>query len=122
MPNISEAPDLLVVDDIAYAGKSAGLLQGTNPRKGGAAHRRFRQWCNDTGCAFLGFLPMDDMDVDFQITDVDWEQLRNYSALRAVQTRDMGENYLIKVGENICEFTVDKKTIDDYMPSKIVVP
>ncbi len=121
LTQLSDPPDLLVVDDLAHAGKSTSLLGGSPARMAGNAQKRFRDWCNKIGCALIGGVLIDSQEPVFPAS-MEWEQLRTFTTLRAVGVTEIGENYRITVGRDAAFFTVEKATLDSYGTGNIIVP
>jgi hypothetical protein len=113
---LSEPVDLLVVDDLAWAGKSTSLIGGQAARKAGNAHKQFRKWANEVGCAIIGGV-LTEEQVPPAPTGTEWEQLRLFTTLRPVWVQENEENkdqYLLHVGRDLATFTVDKATMESY--------
>lgn len=120
-PQLSDPPDLLVVDDLAYAGKSTSLLGGSPARMAGNAQKRFRDWCNKIGCALVGGVLFDNQEL-VSPASMEWEQLRTFTTLRAVSVVATGDNYRITLGRDAAFFTVEKAVLDSYGTGNIIVP
>lgn len=118
---LSDPPDLLVVDDLPYAGQSAGLTVGSLARKAGAAHRRLRQWADKAGCGIVGAITSDEKIPPAPFGS-DWESLKNYSTLRPVSVEEVGEKYKIILGKDIATFWVEKSVLDGATGSKLILP
>ncbi len=121
LPQLTDPPDLLVVDDLAYAGESTSLLGGSPARMAGNSHRRFREWCNKTGCALLGAVLFDSKEALYP-GNVEWEQLRTFTTLRYVGVKEDGDFYHLTIGRDVSSCTVEKKILDSYGTSSIIVP
>lgn len=121
LSQLADPPDLLVVDDLAHAGKSTSLLGGSPARMAGNAQKRFRDWCNKIGCALVGGVLFGSQEA-VSPASMEWEQLRTFTTLRSVGVVEVGDNYRITLGRDAAFFTVEKAVLDSYGTGNILVP
>jgi hypothetical protein len=120
---VSDPVDLLIVDDLAWAGKSTSLIGGFEARKAGNAHKHFRSWAKVAGCAIIGGVLMDEK-IPPALTGAEWEQLRLFTTLRPVWVEEDEKDedkYLVHVGRDLATYTVDKGTLTSYEGSSLVL-
>lgn len=119
---LSALPDLLLIDDLAKAFTKA-YVGRPEPANAGDAIKVAGAWCKMGGCALVGMLPIDEMELP-DIRSGEYEQLRNFTYLRpvtVVKTED-GKQYHIRVGDFAASFKVNCDVVDAYTRTKIYLP
>lgn len=113
--------DLWIVDDLAHA-MTRGLSHGVHGRSSGDAHKQIRKSATDLGAALVAGVLLPTQELPNLAASSHWEQLRNYSTLRAVSVKEVDDNYKITVGNNLEILTVEKKLLDNYGGSTLILP
>ena len=118
---LSSRPDLLIVDDLAWA-YTLGFVGRPEAAVAGDAQRQLRKWCDQAGCALLGLVPFPDSATP-DVTAPEWEQLRTFTHLRPVRVEHADETkYRLVVGNDAAVFEVEKTTLDSYGHGSIILP
>lgn len=120
LKQLSDPIDLMVIDDLAHAGKSSGIIGGSKPRMAGNAQKRFRDWATKVGSAIVAAVPLDEKE-PISPAGIEWEQLRTFTTLRPVWVQEEGEKYKIIVGKDASFHFVNKEILDSYTGSSIIV-
>lgn len=114
--------DLWIVDDLAHARSKGSLIHGATGRQSGDAHKQLRKGATDLGAALVAGVLLPTQEIPNVAASSHWEQLRSYATLRAVVVEASGDNYKITVGNNLEIMTVEKKLLDNYGGSTLILP
>jgi hypothetical protein len=112
-------PDLLMIDDLAQC-YSASFVGRPAAANAGDANRMISKWCREHFCAVIGGLPQDEPGTP-DISGQEYEQLKQFTWLRALHVAQEGDHYHLSVA-NATEFRVPCDVIDAYRSSNIIVP
>lgn len=113
---LSAQPDMLIVDNLSPAYR-LGFAGRPEAAVAGDAQRRFRKWCDQAGCAFIGGVCLPEKDA-VDLTAPEFEQLRTFTHLRALRIIEEGdtiapEKCRILLGTSAA-FDVSKEVLESY--------
>lgn len=113
---VSGSIDLLVCDNMvkAYTKSYIGRADGATA---GDAHKRFAEFAKGVGCGFIGLVPRQEQDV-VNITGPEFEQLRTFARVLAVNVTRGPETYTVRVA-TLC-VSVPHAELDAFAPQIIL--
>jgi len=121
LPNLSNPPDLLIVDNLSHASK--GLSISSLTTRANDAQRKFKKWSESVGCLLIGCIVLPRPLKANELMIPEYETLKMHNLLRGVATEqvdvDGSPHYKVFVGKY--EYAVVPVShIDEYEPRTIV--
>jgi hypothetical protein len=116
---LTSPPDLVVVDDLAWA-NTTGFVGRPGPARAGDAHRHVRRWCDEVGAALVGGVLLED-DGPVDITAPEYEQLRTFTYLRPVHVLRPEKGQCRVLVGNSATLDVDEESLRSY-GRKVILP
>lgn len=120
-PQLSQAVDLLICDDLALAGLGSGLVGGSAARQAAEALKHFHRWCDKAGAGLVAAVPLPLPNLP-ALEGPGWESLGVHTQLRAVQVEKTKTQYRLTIGKNAQVLHVPQEILDGAAGPALILP